>query len=88
MYFAHSTENPDQSDWQPLVDHLTEVAKLAAVRGGKFGAARATELAGWLHDLGKYAEAYQLYIQGRGPSPDHATAGARMAVSGPPCWPP
>jgi CRISPR-associated endonuclease/helicase Cas3 len=80
MNFAHSTENPDQSDWQSLADHLKEVAELAAARGGKFGAPLAAALAGWLHDLGKYTEAFQLYIQHRGPSPDHATAGARVAL--------
>jgi CRISPR-associated endonuclease/helicase Cas3 len=81
MYFAHSTENPDQSDWQSLVDHLKEVAGLAAARGDKFGAPLAAALAGSLHDLGKYAEAFQLYIQRRGPSPDHSTAGAQIALS-------
>jgi CRISPR-associated endonuclease/helicase Cas3 len=30
--------------------------------------------------VGKYAEAFQLYIQGRGPSVDHSTAGARIAL--------
>jgi CRISPR-associated endonuclease/helicase Cas3 len=54
MYYAHSTGNPDRSDWQSLVGHLKKVAELAAERGDKFGAARATELAGWLRDLGKY----------------------------------
>jgi CRISPR-associated endonuclease/helicase Cas3 len=79
MHFAHSTGNPDQSDWQPLFDHLNEVAGLATTRGEKFGAAPAAALAGWLHDLGKYAEAFQRYIQGRGQSIDHSTAGARAA---------
>jgi CRISPR-associated endonuclease/helicase Cas3 len=80
MHFAHSTKNTDRSDWHPLVDHLKEVAKLAAERGNKFGAPLAAALAGCLHDLGKYTEAFQLYIQGRGPSPDHSTAGARIAL--------
>jgi CRISPR-associated endonuclease/helicase Cas3 len=80
MYFAHSTANPDRSDWHLLVDHLNAVAELAAARGHKFGAPAAAALAGGLHDLGKYSEAFQLYIQGRGPSPDHATAGAQIAL--------
>jgi CRISPR-associated endonuclease/helicase Cas3 len=80
MHFAHSTEKRDRSDWQLLIDHLNAVAGLAAARGKKFGAPRAAALAGSLHDLGKYSEAFQLYIQGRGPSPDHATAGARIAL--------
>ncbi len=54
---------------------------MAAVRGEKFGARAAAGLAGWLHDLGKYAEEFQIYIQGRGPGRvDHSTAGARIAL--------
>lgn len=84
MHFAHSTKNPDRSDWQPLFEHLEEVAGLAATRAEKFGAALAAGLAGRLHDLGKYAEAFQRYIQGRGATIqqriDHSTAGARLAL--------
>jgi CRISPR-associated endonuclease/helicase Cas3 len=80
MNYAHSTENPGRSNWHPLPIHLREVARLAAERGHKFGAGQAAALAGLLHDLGKYAEAFQLYIQGRGPSPDHSTAGAEVAL--------
>ncbi len=80
MRFAHSTGNPNRSDWQPLVDHLKEVAELAAERGDKFGAAPAAALAGWLHDLGKYAEAFQRRLEGSPESVDHSTAGARIAL--------
>jgi HD superfamily phosphodiesterase len=31
----------------------------AEIFGGKFGAAKAAALAGWLHDLGKYSQAHQ-----------------------------
>ena len=49
--------------------------------GSKFGAAKAAALAGWLHDLGKYSEAYQDYIAGRGPGGvDHSTAGAQQVL--------
>jgi len=58
MYYAHSTPSLDRSDWQELAQHLRQVAQLASHRGDKFGAANATALAGWLHDLGKYAEAF------------------------------
>jgi hypothetical protein len=37
MFFAHSTDRKDRSDWQTLPDHLTVVAALAAQRGSKFG---------------------------------------------------
>jgi CRISPR-associated endonuclease/helicase Cas3 len=77
MFFAHSIEGRDQDAWQPLAAHLQAVSKLAAFRGEKFGADRLCALVGLLHDLGKYAREFQDYIAGRGPSPDHATAGAQ-----------
>lgn len=80
MHYAHSTEREDRSDWQFLADHLRAVAELAGERGSKFGARKAAELAGWLHDLGKYSEAFQSYIAGRGGSVDHSTAGACEAI--------
>ncbi len=79
-YFAHSTGDPSTDDWQPLAAHLSAVGELAAVRGAKFGAARAARLAGLLHDLGKYTAPFQRRLTG-GPSVDHATAGA-VAVLG------
>src|SRR5258705_13887692 len=86
LYYAHSTGTADRSDWQILVCHLRQVALRAAALGNKFGAAKAAALAGWLHDLGKYSDAYQAYIGGRGPGGvDHSTAGAqelRKLVSG------
>jgi CRISPR-associated endonuclease/helicase Cas3 len=81
MFYAHSTCRPDKSNWQSLRDHLLNVAALTAASGAKFGASRAGALAGMLHDLGKYTEAFQLYIQGRGPSVDHSTAGAQIALA-------
>lgn len=80
MHYAHSTEREDRSDWQSLAEHLRAVARLAGDRGSKFGAHKAAEMSGWLHDLGKYSVAFQSYIAGRGASVDHSTAGAREAM--------
>jgi CRISPR-associated endonuclease Cas3-HD len=80
MHFAHSTENPDRSDWQVLADHLKAVAELALAPGEKFGAGSAAALAGRLHDLGKYTEAFQRRLAGSPERVDHATAGARIAL--------
>jgi CRISPR-associated endonuclease/helicase Cas3 len=77
MFFAHSLNDRGQDAWQPLTVHLRTVAHLASSRAEKFGAGRLGALIGLLHDLGKYARAFQDYIEGRGASPDHATAGAR-----------
>jgi CRISPR-associated endonuclease/helicase Cas3 len=78
MFFAHSTDRKDRSDWQMLPDHLMAVAGLAAERGSKFGARRAAALAGILHDLGKYSAAFQRRLDGSGEAVDHSTAGAKQ----------
>jgi CRISPR-associated endonuclease/helicase Cas3 len=82
LYYAHSTGRADRSDWQPLDDHLRQTGLKAAAFADKFGAAKAAALAGWLHDLGKYSEAYQAYIGGGGPGGvDHSTAGAQEVLN-------
>jgi CRISPR-associated endonuclease/helicase Cas3 len=87
MFFAHSTDRTDRSDWQKLPEHLLAVASLAAKRGQKFGAQRAAALAGILHDLGKYSTAFQRRLDGSREAVDHSTTGAsnvgQLAVSGP-----
>src|ERR1700730_3490958 len=81
LHYAHSTSTPDSSNWQPLRDHLKQTALRAKMFGSKFGAAKAAAMAGWLHDLGKYSQAYQAYIAGRGPGGvDHSTAGAQQVM--------
>ena len=80
-YWAHSGEAPDKSDWQPLEEHLQNVADLAAEHAAKFGAAEWGRMAGLLHDAGKVSEAFQDYIEGKPPSRvDHATFGAIIAA--------
>jgi CRISPR-associated endonuclease/helicase Cas3 len=81
LHYAHSTPTPEGTNWQPLRDHLKQTALRAKMFGSKFGAAKGAALAGWLHDLGKYSEAYQTYIGGRGPGGvDHSTAGAQEVL--------
>lgn len=80
MHYAHSTLRADRSDWQPLTTHLSNADQLAAARGEKFGAGRLAGLTGRMHDLGKFSAAFQAYIAGQGPSPDHSTAGAQEVL--------
>ncbi|MGH6942823.1 MAG: CRISPR-associated helicase Cas3' [Geminicoccaceae bacterium] len=75
-HFAHSTVRDDRADWQPLAEHLLEVADLAAKRAAKFGAGDWGYVAGLLHDLGKYSDAFQARLEGRSSRVDHSTAGA------------
>lgn len=78
-YYAHSTENPDKSDWQTLEDHLQGVAKLAEEFASVFGAGEWGRLAGALHDAGKATTAFQRRLEGASQRVDHSTFGAQLA---------
>ena len=47
---------------QALLDHLNEVGELASKLASKFGVPQAGELAGMLHDMGKFSADFQAYI--------------------------
>jgi len=55
-YYAHTKEGEPIENWQPLEEHLANVAELAANFAGKFGAEEWGRVAGLLHDFGKYYE--------------------------------
>lgn len=87
-YYAHTADgpdgqpDPDESRWQLLRDHLRNVAALARRFGEFLGLADAAELAGWLHDLGKYRIEFQEYLRGHRSSSKettHAIYGAAWA---------
>jgi len=89
-YYAHTAEDEhgrrlkDQSHWQLLKDHLQAVSELAKGFGSFLGPEleNEAELAGLLHDLGKYRTEFQAYLRGeRGSSADtqHAVFGAAWA---------
>jgi CRISPR-associated endonuclease/helicase Cas3 len=65
-FFAHSTDRQDQSDWEPLLDHLKAVARTAGENAAKFGAGELGRTAGLFHDLGKYSDKFQKRIRGSG----------------------
>lgn len=79
-YFAHSGLQADFSDWQPLQEHLSQVAQLAAARAQIFKASDWAHLIGLLHDLGKYSKEFQARIRGSDQRTDHATAGAKVVM--------
>ncbi len=79
-FFAHSGLLEDLSDWQPLQQHLTKVAQLAAERAHVFKASDWAHLMGLLHDLGKYSQEFQARIRGSNQRTDHATAGAKVVM--------
>ena len=58
-YYAHSLEGRPPEEWQPLEEHLKNVAEMAAGFAGVFGGEGWAYLAGLWHDLGKYSAAFQ-----------------------------
>jgi CRISPR-associated endonuclease/helicase Cas3 len=81
MFYAHSTSDTTRRDWQPLSEHAQAVGELAAAYGKPLGLGNIARLAGLLHDLGKYTEAFQLRLTGASIRVDHSTAGAALVRS-------
>ena len=52
-YYAHSLEGQPVEEWQPLEEHLKNVAKLAAEFARPFGGREWARVAGLWHDFGK-----------------------------------
>ncbi len=84
-FIAHvrSTDGEEQL----LVDHLKEVQAIAEGIGQKIGLTHVTGLAGMLHDMGKFSDAFQNYIRDAIANPneppkrgsvDHSTAGGQF----------
>lgn len=71
IYYAHTAvaangaADPNKDAWQPLRTHLGEVAKLAKDFAGVFGGGDEAQIAGLLHDLGKYADRFQARLSNR-----------------------
>ncbi|MDY9926762.1 CRISPR-associated helicase Cas3' [Methanosarcina sp.] len=77
MYYAHSTDRQDKSDWQPLKEHLENVANIASGFSREFNAEQFGYAAGLLHDIGKYSPEFQRRLAGAQIRVDHSTAGAK-----------
>lgn len=83
-FYAHSTDRQDKQDWQPLDEHLIGVGTRARAAADVFGAGALAEVAGLLHDLGKYTDGFQARLEGKTAKLDHATHGAREIIA---CYP-
>ncbi len=75
------------SRWQPLSEHLDNVATLARRLAGFAAPADShfhdlAEWSGLLHDYGKYTDCFQEMIRGKSQRCPHAIFGAAMAFSG------
>ena len=80
MFYAHSTQNPEKSDWQPLIEHLKNVARISRNFADDFHAGDLAYMTGLLHDLGKYSPDFQKRLEGAENRVDHATAGSVEAI--------
>ncbi len=87
FYYAHSRVGQPEENWEPLLQHLQEVAQLAGQFARPFGAEAFGSLLGLWHDLGKYSQAFQDYLhispvaESTIRGPDHSTAAAQHAIA-------
>ncbi len=91
-YVAHTPPEDEPQKWQSMTDHAGQVAARAAEFAAAFGAQELAGWTGWLHDVGKYSDAFQSYLrqcdaaahgQARKPKPgsaEHKIAGTRLAL--------
>ncbi len=84
-FYAHSGSPDDQSDWQPLSDHLEATAGLAAERGATARLPQTASMAGLFHDFGKYDPDFARVLRGENIRLDHSTAGASHVLKRVPC---
>jgi CRISPR-associated endonuclease Cas3-HD len=79
-YYAHSLREKDACEWQSLRAHLEETAELAGEFAVVFGCIDWASLCALLHDVGKYAKAFQQRLTGARKRVDHSLAGALEAL--------
>jgi len=77
-FYAHSKNAVDK--WHPLKTHLSSVSALAGKFSGQWLGREEAELAGLLHDLGKYGERFQNRLRGNEQGLDHWSQGAWLAL--------
>lgn len=90
-YYAHSLEGKPPSQWQPLDEHLKNVAEMARSFAKVFCAGDWAYLAGLWHDVGKCSEEFQQMLHNtttpqsvdeqKTRRVDHSSAGGRYAAN-------
>lgn len=85
--YAHSIAGQPMEQWQPLEEHLQNVAALAAGFASDFGSSDVARLLGDLHDAGKARTAFQAYLKRQNGLDDGDVDGSEHAHSGAgACW--
>ncbi|MBN2068017.1 MAG: CRISPR-associated helicase Cas3' [Opitutales bacterium] len=89
MSYAHSLPDAPLESWQPLIDHLKNVAAFCSCFAEGFGFSDWAHLVGLLHDAGKYRPQFQNYLLDQNGLPtdpafphcktEHADLGAILA---------
>lgn len=77
-FYGHT--HVDKAKWQTMLEHGSEVARLASDKARYFGDEAKAELAGKLHDIGKYGDLFQRRLEGLEKGLDHWSAGAHIAL--------
>lgn len=80
VFYAHSTPDTDQRNWQSLPEHSINVGHMAGDFAAVFGAREMGVASGYLHDLGKYTLPFQERLRGSPLRVDHSTWGACIAL--------
>lgn len=78
LFFAHSSRGG--TGWQPLREHLEQVAMMASSFAEALQAQDEARIAGLLHDIGKYGERFQKRLRGETQGVDHWSPGAWLAL--------
>jgi CRISPR-associated endonuclease/helicase Cas3 len=81
VFYAHSRVGEGRETWERLEWHLRRTGALARHFGRRFKAGNTAAASGLLHDVGKYSDEFQRRIAGDAGRVDHATGGAKEAVS-------
>lgn len=79
-YYAHTSDTDDESTWQPLEDHLLNVAAMAACFLLPIGLEECGRYGGLFHDLGKATQPFQDRLHGSRQPFDHSPAGAQLVL--------
>lgn len=78
-FYAHSKPDEPPEKWQPLDEHLENVAQMAAEFAKPFGGEEWARVAGLWHDVGKYSDDFQRKLRGEKRQVVHSEAGGHLA---------